>query len=100
MEQPLNRTKLPKWLAIALLLPALLSIYSIYRRYQVESMNRATAFSTEYENIEALAAAQGMTIDQAIDELKRDGLNAVVLSEETVSELIGRGRVAVGTQHF
>jgi hypothetical protein len=100
MEQPLNRTKLPKWLAIALLLPALLSLYSIYKRNQAESLNRATAFATEYETVEALAAAQGVPIDRAIEEMKGQGLNAVVLSEESVAELIGRGRVSLGTQHF
>ncbi|AIE85037.1 DUF5693 family protein [Fimbriimonas ginsengisoli] len=96
----MNRTKLPQWLAMALLLPALFSLYSIYKRNQAESLNRATAFATEYETIEALAAAQGMPIDSAIEEMKGQGLNAVVLSEESVAELIGRGRLTLGAQSF
>jgi len=91
----LNRTKLPVWIAFAILLPALFSAFSIYRRNQAESFNRATAFAAEYDTLENLAAAQGMTVDQAIDKLKPQGLNAVVLSEETMAELIGRGRATI-----
>jgi hypothetical protein len=99
MEQRLNRTKLPIWLVVALILPALLSAYSIYRRNQAESLNRATSFAVEYETIENLAAAQGVPIDRAIADLKQVGLNSVVISEETVSELLARGRVVLATSY-
>lgn len=95
MEQ---RSKLPKWVIAALILPALLSLFSIYRRYQAESLNRATAFAADYETIESLAASQGLTVEKAIEQLKPQGLNAVVLSEESVGELIGQGRITLVPQ--
>jgi len=95
----LNRTKLPVWIAIAFIVPALFSIFSIYRRNQAESLNRATAFAVEYDTLENLAAAQGVTVDRAIQLLKPQGLNAVVLGEETMAELIGRGRATIATSY-
>jgi hypothetical protein len=91
----LKRTRLPGWWVVAFLLPALVSSFSIYRRYQAETLNRATAFSVEYETIENLAAAQEVPVDTAIHGMKAQGLNAVVLSEETIAEMIARGRATM-----
>jgi len=91
----LNRTTIPKWFAAAVLLPVLLSLYSIYRRNHAEALNKATSFAVEYEAIEGLAASQGMSVQDAIRQLKPQGMNAIVLSEETIGELISEGRVSV-----
>jgi len=93
----LKKTNLPVWLVPAIVLAAILSLYSLYKRHQVESMNKAVSMAAEFETIEALAAGQGVGVEQAIDDLKKQGLNAIVLTEETVSDLIGRGRVSLIT---
>jgi len=91
----LNRTVLPKWLAAAILIPALLSLLSLYRRNHVEAQNKATSFAVEYESIEGLAVAQGMSVEDAIRQLKPQGMNSIVLSEETIGELISEGRITI-----
>ena len=95
----MNRHKIPLWLWAAILVPALLSLYGVYRRHRVEARNRAVAISTELEAIESLASAQDLTLDEAIQRLKKRGLNAVVLSEETVNDLLSRGQATVRTTY-
>lgn len=100
MEKLLNRVKLPMWLWIALLLPAILSAFSIYKRSQAESLNRAVSFAVEYDILEALASGQGITVEEAIKQLKPLGLNSVVLPDETISELISQGRVVMASSYI
>lgn len=82
----------PLFVRVAIVLVAVLSGYSIWKRYQVESENRAVAISAEFETVEALAGAQGVTMDVALNDLKAQDLNALVLSEETVGALISQGK--------
>lgn len=96
----MTRKNLPVWLAIAFLAPALLSIFSIYRRDQAESLNRAVSFAVEFDTLDTMAAAQGVPVQTAITQLKAQGLNAVVLSEETLAELIGKGRVSINSSYL
>ncbi len=96
----MNLKILPAWLYFALAIPALLSIFSIYRRDQAESLNRAVSFAVDYETLDNMAAAQGVPVEKAIRDLKAQGLNAVVLSEETVAELIGKGRAAINSSYL
>lgn len=96
----MNRTKLPNWLIWAILLPALLALYPVFQRHRVEARNKATAIVTEYETVEALAAAEGLELAAAIDRLKAAGLNGLVLSEETVGDLITQGRATLGAKVF
>lgn len=88
-------------LIVSLLLATLLSLFSIYRRYQVETENRRLALAAEIETAESLGASAGLSPAQALERLKNSGLNAVVLGEETVGELAGRAQLQVagnGTQ--
>jgi len=86
---------LPKWLLPCILLTALISGYSISKRVQVESRNKATSMAVEMETVEALAASEGKTVPQALADLKAQGVNAVVLSEESVADLMSQGRLAI-----
>ena len=72
----------------------LLSLFSIYKRNEVEQANRNVSLAVEMENIQSLAAMQGITVEQAIDILKRDGLQSVVLGEENVGTLVSQGRAS------
>lgn len=87
----MNRSKVPVWIWAAILVPALLSLYGVYQRHRIESRNKAVSIVTEFETIEGLGAAQGMTLEEAVKGLKAQGLNGVVISEETIGELITRG---------
>jgi hypothetical protein len=91
----MTKSKLPWWLAVSVALTTLLASYSVYKRYQVESENKATSLSVEFENVEALASAQGIPIDKALTDLKAQGVNALVLSEATVGELIAKGQATL-----
>lgn len=87
--------RLPVWLVPSIVLCALLSLLSIYKRHQIEAGNRATSLAVEYEMVESLAAAEGRPVPGALDNLRAQGVNALVISEETVSDLIARGQATV-----
>jgi hypothetical protein len=95
----LNRTKIPLWVWAAILVPALISLFGIYRRNHVEARNRSVTIATEIETIESLATAQGLSVDQAIRQLQQRGLNGVVLGEETVNDLLSRGEATINTSY-
>lgn len=76
-------------LLAALFLATVLSLFSIYRRFQVETSNRALALATEIDTVESLGASAGLSPAEALERLKTSGLNAVVLGEESVGELSG-----------
>ncbi len=46
----------------SLVLAALLSLFSIYRRFQVESLNRALALATEIDTVETLGALSKLPV--------------------------------------
>ncbi|MEZ0326988.1 MAG: DUF5693 family protein, partial [Fimbriimonas sp.] len=92
-----SNRQLPLWLWLSVGLSVLLSLYSIAKRHEVEAKNKAVAITAEYETVEALASAQGLSATAALENLKAQGLNSVVLSEETIGDLIGTGRLTVRT---
>lgn len=66
----------------------------------VEAKNKAVALAAEYDTVEALASAQDWTMDRALTDLKLQGVMALVLSEETVGDLIGQGKVSIVSSEF
>jgi len=86
--------KFPVWIWAVAAVTALLSLYSIYKRHQAESENRAVAIAVEMDNVQALAAAQGMTVPDALATLKKQGLQAVVLTEDSIGSMVSEGRAA------
>lgn len=85
-------SKLPVWLLPCIVVTALISSYAIRKRIQVESLNKATSLSVEMETVESLAAAEGKPVDEALKALKAQGVNAVVLSEENITDLVLQGQ--------
>jgi len=83
----------PFWLYLCVLLTAGLSLASMAYRHQAETRNRAVALAADFDSIQALSASQGLTIDQGLAELKRNGLTAVVIPEQYVSELFSEGQL-------
>ena len=84
----------PLWIWAVSALTALLSLYSIVKRHEVEAANNSVAIAVEMDNVQSLAASQGITVPSALALLKKQGLRAVVLSEDSVASLISEGRVA------
>ncbi|HZH97665.1 MAG TPA: DUF5693 family protein, partial [Fimbriimonadaceae bacterium] len=78
-----------------ILLCAGLSSYSLWQRHQAEGMNKAVGLVAEIETVEALGASQGLALPEALARMKAAGLNGIVLSERTVSELIAEGQLEV-----
>ncbi|MBS1703733.1 MAG: hypothetical protein JST12_18865 [Armatimonadetes bacterium] len=77
-------------LAILTLLPAL---YSVKKRINVENANHSVLLVAESETIQSLAAAQSMTLDDALTKLQKMGLNGIVLPEETIDDILTDGKV-------
>jgi len=87
-------------LAVSLVVVVLVSLFGVLRRHQQETSNRAVSITAEYDVIEAYASSEGITIEQALEKLKAQGLTGIILNEETVGELIGQGRISVrGTSY-
>lgn len=78
------------------LLASLASLLSISYRFRMESRNKAASLAAEIENIETLAQAEGKPLDIAIEDLKRQGLRGLVLTEETFGDLLSQHEVEVG----
>jgi len=93
----MTQSKLPTWLLASIILTTLLSSFSVYRRWQVESMNRAVSIAVEYDTVESLTASQGIPIEQGLVDLKAQGVNSLVLSEGTVGELLAKGQATLQT---
>jgi hypothetical protein len=68
-------------------------LFSIAKRVSVENRNNEYAIAADSDAIESLAAAEGLTLEEAIPKLKTSGLNAIILQEQTVGELIGEGKM-------
>lgn len=51
--------------------------------------------AAEYEVVESLSSAQGQPMDKSLADLRAQGVNALVLGEETIAEQIGQGRLSI-----
>lgn len=87
--------KVPWWVWASIALSACLSLWSLTFRYRVEQRNRAVSLCAELEIVEQLGAAEGMQLSEALDALRRSGLNGIVMSERTLGELADAGFVQI-----
>ena len=87
----MNRPTLPVWLLPCIAVTVALSAFSIAKRHIVESRNKAVTIAVDFDMVEALAASDGTPIVKALQNLKAQGVGAVVLGEESVSDLITDG---------
>ncbi|HEY3783375.1 MAG TPA: DUF5693 family protein [Fimbriimonadaceae bacterium] len=91
----MNSKRVPIWVYLSVFVTAVLSLYSMYYRQKVEDRNKAVAFAAEIDTIQQLSASQGLTLQQGLVDLKAQGLNAVVVPEQYVGELISGGQLQV-----
>ena len=86
--------KIPIWLIAGIVLTVVLSLVSISYRYRAEEHNKAVSIALEFDTIESYAATSHKSITEALDYLKADRkLGSVVLSEETIGDLVASGDV-------
>lgn len=84
---------LTRWTYYGIAACAVFSLASLAFRFSAERSNRAVALAAEADTIEALGLSQGKTLPRALKDLSDNGLNAIVLSEETVSDLAISGQL-------
>ena len=82
---------IPRWTYACLVAAVAFSLVSLFYRHKVEHRNNAVAMAVEGDVVESLGAAQGLGFKAALRALRADGYNAVVLSEETIGELVSSG---------
>lgn len=85
----LKSTKLFLLFAVLTLAAALVSVQ---KRIQVENSNKNVLIVAESDMLESLAASQGITTDEALTKLEKAGLNGIVISEETIGEIMLDGK--------
>ena len=91
----MNVRRVPIWIYLNIVLTALLSVASLYFRYEVEERNKAAGICAEADVIESFSQAQGLTLAQGLSKLKVSGLTSVVIPEEYGSELASRGDIQI-----
>lgn len=91
----MTERRVPIWLYISIAITAALAGFSMWQRYQAEGKNHAVGLVTEIETVQLLASSQGITLEEGLKKLKEKGLTGVVLSEETIGDLVAENRLAV-----
>lgn len=89
--------RVPWWVWLSVLACAGTSGYSIFERSKVETANDAVGLMMEMSDIEAIAASVGRDRSSALRELKSHGLTGVAISEETIGDLVRKGRIILET---
>ncbi|MFZ4506558.1 MAG: DUF5693 family protein [Fimbriimonas sp.] len=92
--------KFPIWFWLGLMLCIGGCLVSVAQRYRVEAANRSVSLALEYDVIETYATSQGVPVKDALESLKSEGLNSVVLAEQTIGELVNLGNVQFEIQTF
>lgn len=79
---------IPLWVWLCMAGVVALTFVPLSSRFRVEQSNRAVELSAEIEAIEQLAAGQQLSTDEALRLLKASGIGAVVVSEETLEDVV------------
>lgn len=87
--------KSSKFFLLVAILTLAACLFSVRKRITVENFNRNVLIVAESDAIQSLAGAQGLTMDQAISQLQKQGLNGIVLPEETINEVILDGKAQI-----
>lgn len=85
-------------LLISCLITALLAGLSLSYRYRAESLNRAVGITLELDTIQNYAASSNLSLQEALEKLKAEGLTGVVMAEETIGDLVSDGRASLVPQ--
>ncbi len=83
----------PLWLIVLLTVSALSSLYVLVQRFRTENVSRAAHLAVPLEDIRLVAAASGIPTTEAFARLKKSGMTAVIVSEDTFESLLLGGRI-------
>ncbi|MFO0046685.1 MAG: DUF5693 family protein, partial [Armatimonadota bacterium] len=82
------------FLAVALL-TCVFSLMLVRKRVQVEDSNTATMMVADVDLVESLSASQSLTADEGVERLKHKGLGGLVVSEQTIDDLLMHGKATL-----
>ena len=82
-------------LAIIMLAAVATAIYVAVLRWRAEMPSRSTALILDWREVQALAAATGVSEREAVEGLRDAGATHVAFSEEHLSDLVEAGQVTV-----
>jgi hypothetical protein len=82
-------------LAIVIVVAVGAAIYAATMRWRVEMPNRTTALILDWDEVQALAAAQGMPAPDLLQRMRSAGATGVAFSEDHLSDLVAAGQVTV-----
>ncbi len=85
--------KLPWVVALVVLVGACFSFWVAVRRHQVEASSRSVHVVAEFNDVEAIAIASGLSVRQALLRLRDAGLTGVAVQEETFGDFFSSGRL-------
>lgn len=87
-------TQFLRYCCLALIVIGLFAAaYNLTRRIHAESSSRAVDVVVDYQQLTALAASQGVSLDSALAQMKKSGATSVALSEETLQSLKDQGKL-------
>lgn len=86
-------TKSSSFFLVVAAFTAIVCAFSLSKRVAIEQANNQYAIAAEADTLETIASANGKTLEESISEFKRAGINAIVLPEQTIGELISEGRI-------
>jgi hypothetical protein len=84
-----------KLLAVIIVAAVIAAIYAAALRWRVEMPNRSAALILDWQEVQALAAAEGVPLPDALQRLRTAGATTVAVSEQHLSDLIAAGQVTV-----
>lgn len=88
-------TKFPVWVWASACLVFVLASFGTVLRHKAESLNKAVSVIIEADTVRQLAAAEGVRLPKALEDLKAKGASGISLNEQTASDLITSGAVSV-----
>ena len=84
--------KSSKFFLIVAVLTLIAASISVDKRVKIEGANKDVLLVAESDTIQSIAAAQGLTLDEALTKLQKYGLNGIVIPEDTIGELLLDGK--------
>lgn len=83
----------PLWLLVVLVITSVAAGWIALTRHRYEARNKAVHFAVEISEARWVSAASKLTLTETLARLKKAGVTAVVLPEETFDDLLGSGRL-------
>ena len=95
-SSPLRRTDALRLTCVVLVFGSLLvAAFNLTRRVHAEYATRAVEIIVDYQQVEWLAAMQGVSVDTALARMKEAGATTIALPEETLFSLEQQGLLTI-----